>query len=82
MSKPYPPVDYGEYLKLDALLGAQAPRSAELGRPAHDEMLFIVVHQAYELWFKQILHELDSLLALFREQSVDERVIGVAVLRM
>ena len=82
MSKPYPPVDYGEYLKLDALLGAQAPRSAELGRAAHDEMLFIVVHQVYELWFKQILHELDSLLALFRTESVDERVIGVAVLRL
>ncbi len=82
MSKPYPPVDYGEYLKLDALLASQSPRSAELGRPAHDEMLFIVVHQAYELWFKQILHELDSLLALFRQESVDERSIGVAAARL
>ena len=82
MSKPYPPVDYGEYLKLDALLAGQSPRSAELGRPAHDEMLFIVVHQVYELWFKQILHELDSLLALLRHESVDERSIGVAVSRL
>jgi tryptophan 2,3-dioxygenase len=82
MSKPYPPVDYGEYLKLEAILGGQVPRSAELGRPAHDEMLFIVVHQVYELWFKQILHELDSLVALFRAESVDERVIGVAVSRL
>ncbi|HEY7514607.1 MAG TPA: tryptophan 2,3-dioxygenase family protein [Vicinamibacteria bacterium] len=82
MSKPYPPVDYGQYLRLDALLDSQSPRSAELGRPAHDEMLFIVVHQAYELWFKQILHELDSLLALFRQESVDERSIGVAAARL
>jgi len=64
------------------LLASQAPRSAATGRPAHDEMLFIVVHQAYELWFKQILHELDSLLALFRADSVDERSVGVAVSRL
>ncbi len=44
---------YVSYLALDEVLGAQRPRSAE-----HDEMLFIVVHQVYELWFKQILHEL------------------------
>jgi tryptophan 2,3-dioxygenase len=44
---------YVSYLALDDLLGAQRPRSDE-----HDEMLFIVVHQVYELWFKQILHEL------------------------
>jgi len=82
MSKPYPPVDYGEYLRLPTLLSSQSPRSVELGRPAHDETLFIVVHQVYELWFKQILHELDSLLALFRQESVDERSIGVAVSRL
>jgi tryptophan 2,3-dioxygenase len=41
-----------------------------------------VVHQTYELWFKQILHELDSVLALFRRDSVDERSIGVAVARL
>lgn len=49
---------YGEYLKLDALLGLQDPRSEP---EEHDEMLFIVIHQVYELWFKQILHELDRL---------------------
>jgi tryptophan 2,3-dioxygenase len=43
---------YSSYLALDDVLGAQRPRSTE-----HDEMLFIVVHQVYELWFKQILHE-------------------------
>ena len=44
---------YASYLALDDLLGAQHPRSDE-----HDELLFIVVHQVYELWFKQLLHEL------------------------
>src|ERR1700761_71967 len=46
-------MDYGEYLKLDTLLAAQAPRSDE-----HDELLFIVIHQATELWLKLALHEL------------------------
>ncbi|HKU42588.1 MAG TPA: tryptophan 2,3-dioxygenase family protein [Polyangiales bacterium] len=49
---------YGKYLQLERLLGAQQPLSTG---PEHDEMLFIVVHQVYELWFKQILHELDRL---------------------
>jgi tryptophan 2,3-dioxygenase len=44
---------YSSYLALDEILGAQRPRSEE-----HDEMLFIVIHQVYELWFKQLLHEL------------------------
>ena len=44
---------YASYLALDDVLGAQRPRSEE-----HDEMLFIVIHQVYELWFKQLLHEL------------------------
>jgi len=47
-----PALTYGSYLALDEVLGAQRPRSAE-----HDEMLFIVIHQVYELWFKQLLHE-------------------------
>ena len=46
---------YGKYLKLDQLLSAQQPLSAG---PEHDEMLFIVIHQVYELWFKQVLHEI------------------------
>src|SRR5690349_15748182 len=46
---------YTSYLQLDELLALQRPRSAG---PEHDEMLFIVVHQVYELWFKQVLHEL------------------------
>ena len=46
---------YSSYLRLDELLGLQRPRSEG---PEHDEMLFIVIHQTYELWFKSILHEL------------------------
>jgi tryptophan 2,3-dioxygenase len=46
---------YGSYLQIDRLLALQTPQSD----PAeHDEMLFIVIHQVYELWFKQVLHEL------------------------
>jgi tryptophan 2,3-dioxygenase len=48
--------DYATYLRIDELLDLQQPLTAG----AHDEMLFIVVHQVYELWFKLILHELDA----------------------
>jgi tryptophan 2,3-dioxygenase len=51
-------VSYAGYLRLDQLLSAQQPQSDE-----HDEMLFIVIHQIYELWFKQLLHELARLQA-------------------
>ena len=48
---------YDRYLRVDDLLSLQVPQSA----PAeHDEMLFIIIHQVYELWFKQIPHELDK----------------------
>lgn len=56
MSDPSSALTYGSYLALDEILGAQRPRSDE-----HDEMLFIVIHQVYELWFKQLLHELAAL---------------------
>jgi tryptophan 2,3-dioxygenase len=46
---------YASYLRLDELLSLQRPRSEG---PEHDEMLFIVIHQTYELWFASILHEL------------------------
>jgi tryptophan 2,3-dioxygenase len=54
--RPDPAITYGSYLKVDELLALQQPRSAG---PEHDEMLFIVIHQVYELWFKELLHELD-----------------------
>src|SRR5206468_908739 len=57
------PVTYSNYLKLDELLSLQQPRSAG---PEHDEMLFIVIHQVYELWFKEMLHELAYLAQLLR----------------
>ena len=49
---------YGTYLQIDELLSLQACRSPG---PEHDEMLFITIHQVYELWFKQLLHEVDLL---------------------
>jgi tryptophan 2,3-dioxygenase len=48
---------YGSYLRLEQLLTAQVPESQP---PAHDELLFITIHQAYELWFAQLLHELTA----------------------
>jgi tryptophan 2,3-dioxygenase len=56
---------YGDYLALDSVLGAQHPIS-EL----HDEMLFIIIHQAKELWLKQIIHELKVSRELVREDSL------------
>ena len=52
---------YGSYLKIDELLGLQQPRSAG---PEHDETLFIIIHQVYELWFKELLHEFDRVIQL------------------
>jgi len=52
--------------RLGELLALQAPRSAGPRGPEHDELLFIVIHQVYELWFKEILHELDHLQDLLR----------------
>jgi len=61
-------VTYGSYLALDELLSLQHPRS----RPEHaDELLFIVVHQASELWFKEILHELDGLIDAFENREAE-----------
>jgi tryptophan 2,3-dioxygenase len=61
-------VTYGSYLALDELLALQHPRSV----PEHaDELLFIVVHQASELWFKEILHELDGLIDAFTRHEAE-----------
>jgi tryptophan 2,3-dioxygenase len=59
------PLTYHSYLKIDELLKLQEFRSPE----EHDEMLFIVIHQAYELWFKQILHELDHISRIMEQQQ-------------
>jgi tryptophan 2,3-dioxygenase len=59
-------LSYGSYLKVDELISLQRP----LSQPAHhDELLFIIIHQVYELWFKQLLHELEaSMTALDRDE--------------
>ncbi len=75
----YPPVRYDEYLQLDKILSAQKRLSEERGRPAHDEMLFIIIHQVYELWFKQILFEVDSILKIYRQVPVPEESMGQVV---
>lgn len=64
---------YGSYLHLDKILQSQHPVSFEQGNePAHDEMLFIVIHQAYELWFKQILFELDYAMGVFQKETIND----------
>jgi tryptophan 2,3-dioxygenase len=60
---------YTSYLRLDELLSIQTPKSTGPSGPEHDEMLFIIIHQVYELWFKEILHELDYLQALLRSNE-------------
>lgn len=74
---------YGDYLQLDKLLDAQTMLSESKKESAsHDEMLFIITHQAYELWFKQILFELDSILEIISPEIVDERDLGTVVARL
>jgi len=71
---------YASYLKIDELLSLQQPRSAG---PEHDETLFIVIHQVYELWFKELLHELDRVILLLeaddshRSQHTLKRVLTI-----
>ncbi len=78
----YPPVHYQTYLGLDAILSSQNLKSVEYKKPAHDEMLFIVVHQTYELWFKQILCELDSVMETFQKIQIPETEMGRASARL
>ncbi len=64
---------YKDYLELNKILDAQHPESFKPGNePAHDEMLFIIVHQAYELWFKQILFELEFIMNVFKKDRIDD----------
>jgi tryptophan 2,3-dioxygenase len=64
---------YSDYLQLDKITGSQEPVSFKEGNyPAHDEMLFIIIHQAYELWFKQILFELDYVLKVFDKEIIND----------
>ena len=71
---------YGDYLKIDELLSLQQPRS---DGPEHDEMLFIIIHQVYELWFKELLHEFDRVMRLLegdeshRAQHTLKRILTI-----
>ncbi len=78
----YTTIHYQNYLKLKELLGSQELRSAQLGEEAHEEMLFIIVHQVYELWFKQIIHELHSVIEFFEDNEVIESSLSVAIGRL
>src|SRR5579864_1307057 len=65
---PSPPeqLTYSSYLKVPELLSLQQPQSSP---PHHDEMLFIIVHQTYELWFKELLHDLDAVVGHLKEAA-------------
>ena len=64
---------YGDYLNLDKILNSQHPKSfGQPNTPAHDEMLFIIIHQASELWFKQILFELDYIMDVFNKEKIND----------
>ena len=65
-------VHYSDYLQLDNILNAQFLESDKLQQHAHDEMLFIVIHQAYELWFKQLLYEVDSVAAIMQKPALND----------
>jgi tryptophan 2,3-dioxygenase len=73
-------VTYGNYLKIDELLSLQQPRSEG---PEHDELLFIIIHQVYELWFKELLHEFDRVAQLLtadeshRTQHTLKRILTI-----
>src|SRR6187200_1874436 len=65
-------VHYHDYLQLDKILNAQQPESLKQNAAAHDETLFIIIHQAYELWFKQLHHEADSLVEIMRKPALND----------
>ena len=67
------PVHYATYLQLDKILEAQLPESDKPGQEkAHDEMLFIIIHQTYELWFKQIDVELNSIIEIMQQPALND----------
>lgn len=77
-------VYYADYLQLEQVLGAQRPLSkvGPEGAPAHEEMLFIITHQTYELWFKQVLHEVASVIDVFEQPPVADNMMGVIANRL
>ncbi|CAF1005432.1 unnamed protein product [Adineta steineri] len=78
-------VTYGNYLQLNRLLDSQVLLSAKHDQnknPVHDEHLFIIIHQTFELWFKQILWEIDSLRVIFGNKQIDESHMFVSINRL
>ena len=75
-------IHYNSYLQVDKITSAQSLRSDEMGIHAHDEMLFIITHQVYELWFKQINFELKSVVHDFSARQINEKNVGIAVSRL
>lgn len=65
-------VYYSEYLQLDKILNAQTLESDKANAHAHDEMLFIIIHQSYELWFKQILYEVGSVMDIMAKPEISD----------
>jgi len=65
-------IHYHDYLQLDKILNAQSPESNKKNLPAHDEMLFIVIHQTYELWFKQLHIEADSIIEIMNKPALND----------
>mgnify|MGYP000669254170 CR=1 FL=1 len=70
---------YSSYLKLEELLELQKPLS---DGPEHDETLFIIIHQVYELWFKQVLHELNAVIDTFNQEAVKDQQLTQVVHRL
>jgi tryptophan 2,3-dioxygenase len=65
-------VNYHDYLQLERILNAQTPESDKANLSAHDEMLFIIIHQAYELWFKQLHHEVNSIITIMKKPALND----------
>jgi tryptophan 2,3-dioxygenase len=63
---------YSDYIELDKILDSQHPKSFSSMEEGNDEMLFIIIHQAYELWFKQILFELDLVRNIFIHGHIND----------
>jgi tryptophan 2,3-dioxygenase len=76
------PEYYQDYLELEKILNSQNLNSDKNNQHAHDEMLFIIIHQVYELWFKQIIYELDSVINIFLKDDINESNISTAVSRL
>lgn len=73
---------YSDYLALDAILSSQHCESAKHGEAAHDELLFIITHQTFELWFKQVLFEIDSVIEILDRTYVPEHEVAISLSRI